>query len=201
MIKECTVVASRITPDNAVLVLVDFTENLFEMCRPGTRDRIMEGAIALSKIGKLFALPTIVLGEGVDMAGPLVPAVNDPHADGRHIRRSTFSAWDAPEFADAIREIGRKKIILAGIATDVCVTITALDLMRNDYEVYVVADASAAPTEQAELAAFHRLTQAGAILVSWVGLAGEMMGDWQSPYAEGLEAIFGPHIPAMLAAR
>ena len=191
---------SRLTPDNAALVLVDFTVNLFGMCRPGTRDRIMTGAVALSKIGKLFELPTIVLGEGVDMAGKLVPDVNDPHQDAPHIRRSTFSAWDTPEFADAIRAIGRSKVILAGIATDVCITITALDLIRNGYEVYVVADASAAPTEQAELAAFHRLTQAGAVLVSWVGLAGEIMGDWKSPYAEGLEAIFGPHIAAMLSA-
>jgi hypothetical protein len=171
------------------------------MCRPGTRDRIMSGAVALSKIGKLFDLPTIVLGEGVDMAGPLVPKINDRHADAPHIRRSTFSAWDASGFAETIRSFNRPKIILAGIATDVCVTITALDLIRNGFEVYVVTDASAAPTEQAELAAFSRLTQAGAVLVSWVGLAGEMMGDWQSPYAEGLEAIFGPHIGEMLAAR
>lgn len=201
MIERNTVISTRITPENAALVLVDFTENLFGMCRPGTRERIMTGAIALSKIGKLFELPTIVLGEGVEMAGALVPEVNDPHADAPHIRRSTFSAWETPEFADAIRSIRRPKIILAGIATDVCVTITALDLIRNGYEVYVVADASAAPTEQAELAAFHRLAQAGAVLVSWVGLAGEMMGDWKSPFAPGLEAIFGPHITAMLAAR
>lgn len=194
-------VATRIDPTNAALVLVDFTENLFGMCRPGTRDRIMTGAVALSKIGKLFELPIIVLGEGVEMAGALVPEVNEPHADAPHIRRSTFSAWDTPEFAQTIKSFDRTKIILAGIATDVCVTITALDLLRNSYEVYVVADASAAPTEQAELAAFHRLTQAGAVLVSWVGLAGEMMGDWKSPYAPGLEAIFGPHIQAMLSAR
>lgn len=49
-------VLSRLTAENASLVLVDFTENLFEMCRPGTRDRIMTGAVALSKIGKLFEL-------------------------------------------------------------------------------------------------------------------------------------------------
>lgn len=82
-------VATRIDPTNAALVLVDFTENLFAMCRPGTRDRIMTGAVALSKIGKLFELPTIVLGEGVEMAGALVPEVNEPHADAPHKHRQS----------------------------------------------------------------------------------------------------------------
>ncbi|HET6433791.1 isochorismatase family protein [Dyella sp.] len=190
-----------LSADDAALILVDFTENLFGMCRPGTAGRIRHGAIALAKIGKLFQLPTIVLGEGVGIAGPLVPEINDMHRDATHVQRSSFSAWDTSAFVDAVKATGRRQMILAGIATDVCVSLTSLDLLRNGYEVFVVADASAAPTEQAELAALTRLAHGGAALVSWVGLGGELMRDWKSPHAAGLEAIFQAHIGPMLEAR
>ncbi|MGN6150511.1 MAG: isochorismatase family protein [Lysobacteraceae bacterium] len=194
-------IPSRITPDNAALVLVDYNVGLFEMVHPSRKRVIREGAIALSKMGEAFARPTLVLGEGVDISGPLVPEITERHRAAPHVRRSTFSAWDAEEFARTIEGFGRRKIILAGIATDVCVLITALDLLRHGYEVYLVADASGSQDPIAEQAALLRASRAGVVLTGWVGLIGEMMGDWNSKYAADVKGIFETHIPAVLEAR
>lgn len=194
-------VPSRLTLDAAALVLVDFNAALVDMLPPGRREVVRQGAIALSRLAEAFALPTIVLGEGVDLAGPLLPEINDRHAAAPHVRRTTFSAWDTPAFADAVHATGRRQIILAGIATDVCVCLTALDLMRAGFQVCVVADASGSQDIIAEQAALLRLAQTGVVLTSWVGLAGELMGGWQSAHAPAVGAVFHEHIPAVLQAR
>ena len=104
------------------------------MLPPAPKQVVVEGAIALSKIGKVFDLPTIVLGQGAeDNFGLLVDEVVSIHKDAPHPVRHTLSAWNTPEFVEALRATGRKKIILAGVATDLCVSLLALDLMRNGY--------------------------------------------------------------------
>lgn len=190
-----------ITPDNSALVLADFNEGLMAMLPPARKQVVLEGAIALSKIGKVFDLPTIVLGEGAeDNFGPLVSEVVAIHKDAPHPVRHTLSAWHTPAFVEALRATGRKKIVLAGVATDLCVALLSLDLMRNGYEAVLVADASGSQDPIAEQAGLMRLAQAGATLTSWVGLGGELMRDWTLPQAGALKAVFDQHIAAVVKA-
>lgn len=190
-----------LSPANSALVLVDFNEGLMQMLPPARKQVVLEGAIALSKIGKVFDLPAIVLGKGAeDNFGPLLDVVVSLHRDVPHPIRHTLSAWNTPEFVDALRATGRKKVILAGVATDLCVALLALDLMRNGYETILVADASGSQDPIAEQAGLMRLVQAGTTLTSWVGLGGELMRDWTLPQAAALKAVFDQHIPAVVKA-
>ena len=68
--------------------------------------------------------------------------------------------------------------MLAGIATDVGVTLTALGAIRLGYTVFVAVDLCAAVSERAEIGAWSRLTQAGATLLSWPALIAELQGDY-----------------------
>ena len=194
-------ISEPITPENSALVLVDFNEGLLQMLPLDRKQVVLEGAITLSKIGKVFDLPTIVLGKGAeDNFGNLMDEVVAVHRDAPHPVRHTLSAWNTPEFVDALRATGRKKVILAGVATDLCVALLALDLMRNGYEAVLVADASGSQDHVAELAGLMRLDQAGVTLTSWVGLGGELMRDWTLPQAAALKAVFDQHIPAVVKA-
>lgn len=190
-----------ITPENSALVLVDFNAGLMAMLPPERKQIVLEGAVALSKIGKVFDLPTIILGEGAeDNFGPLIDDVVSIHQGAPRPVRHTLSAWNTPEFVDVLRATGRKKVILAGVATDLCVALLALDLMRNGFEAILVADASGSQDPIAEQAGMMRLAQAGATLTSWVGLGGELMRDWTLPHAGALKAVFDQHIPAVVQA-
>ena len=75
--------------------------------------------------------------------------------------------------------MGRGQAVVAGIEAHVCVAQTALDLILDGYEVFVVADAVASRTPQSRMLALERLRQAGAsivdsemVLFEWLEMAG-----------------------------
>lgn len=115
------------------------------------------------------------------------------------IPRSMVGAWDVPEYREAVQRTGRKKLIMAGITIEQCVTFTAEPAIADGYDVYVVLDASAALDERSELAAISRLTQMGAILTTWSPLAAELLHDFATPESAGLLKIYSEHQGQMRA--
>jgi hypothetical protein len=120
--------------------------------------------------------------------------VRSPHVAGNFVGspvlRDHVRERHAPAFVDAAKATGQQKMILAGVATDLCVALTSLDLTRNGFEVVIVA----------EMAGLMRVSQAGATLTSWVGLGAELMRDWTLPPVAELKAVFDRHIPAVVQA-
>lgn len=98
--------------------------------------------MALAKVGRLFKLPTdITTSAGAN--GLRLPGLTDilPHAP--IIRRpGEINAWGNGEFVAAVKKTGRKKLVVAGVSTEVCVAFVALAALRDGYEVYAVIDAS-----------------------------------------------------------
>jgi nicotinamidase-related amidase len=87
-----------------------------------------------------------------------------------------FSCCAIPEVAANFRKAGRPKIVLAGIETHVCVLNTALDLLAQDFRVYLAVDAVASRMKVDHDTALRRLERAGAVLTTsetclfeWVG--------------------------------
>jgi len=60
----------------------------------------------------------------------------------------------------------RNSIVIAGCEAHVCLLQTALDLLEDEFEVWVVTDACSSRTERNRDAAFDRLAGAGAELVT-----------------------------------
>jgi nicotinamidase-related amidase len=105
------------------------------------------------------------------------------------IDRTTMNSWEDPEFHAAVKKTGRKKLVLAGLWTEVCVAFPALDARREGYEVYVVVDAIGGVSRAAHEAALQRMVQAGVVPISVLGLACELQRDWGRPEAERLRGI------------
>ena len=105
------------------------------------------------------------------------------------IDRTTMNSWEDAEFRAAVERTGRKKLILAGLWTEVCVAFPALDAMRAGYQVYVVVDAIGGVSRTAHESAMQRMVQAGVIPISVLGLACELQRDWGRPDANRLRTI------------
>lgn len=173
--------SEKLTRDNCVVVLVDFLDGFFPGLKTINHDLLRKNAEAFTRVSKIFQLPTIMLGEEGGFRGKFFPEVvaNADHAI--RIERHTPSAWDEPKFRDKLAVIGRKKVLLGGISLDICTLQLAIDLLASGYEPYVVVDVSGSDTILNETAALLRLTQAGAVLVSWGSVASEIMKDWDTP--------------------
>jgi nicotinamidase-related amidase len=140
-------------------------------------------------------LPVVVAaGPQTGPGGAVIPEVTAHLTEPMIVRHSTPNALRMSVFAEAVVETGRTHLILAGIALDVGVLLTALGLRTAGYSVYVVADATGAVTTRAEEAAFARLRHAGVIVSSWASLAAEIQEDFAAPHGNALLGLLHPRL-------
>ncbi len=85
-------------------------------------------------------------------------------------------------------------MIIAGVVTEVCVAFPALSALEEGFEVFVVTDASGTFNALTRDSAWNRMSNAGAQLMTWFGLACELHRDWRNDI-EGLGTLFSNHIP------
>ncbi len=186
---------NRITPDNAVLLLVDHQAGLMQLVKDYGEQDFKNNVMALADIGVLFKLPTILttsFESGPN--GPILPEIKEKFPKAPFIQRpGQINAWDNEEFVQAIKKTGRKKLIIAGIVTEVCVAFPTLSALEEGYEVYVVVDASGTFNQSVRDAALTRMASAGAILTSWFALASELQKDWRND-AAGLAKLLSDHL-------
>ena len=113
----------------------------------------------------------------------------------RRYNRTSISGF-VPEFRDWLKASGRNDVIIGGISIDNCVLHTALDLLREGYNVWVVVDVSGSNSPIAEQAAIMRLRDAGAVITGWLAIATELAVDFASPYEDDLKHLVFNHWPA-----
>lgn len=109
-------------------------------------------------------------------------------------RPGQINAWDNEEFVKAVKATGKKQLIVAGVVTEVCVAFPTLSALAEDFDVFVVTDASGTFNELTRDSAWDRMSAAGAQLMTWFGVACELHRDWRNDI-EGLGQLFSSHIP------
>lgn len=186
----------RLDKDNAALLLVDHQTGLLSLVRDIDPDKFKNNVLALAAAAKYFNLPTILttsFEQGPN--GPLVPELKELFPDAPFIARpGQINAWDNQDFVDAVKATGKKQLIIAGVVTEVCVAFPTLSALAEDFDVFVVTDASGTFNALTRDSAWQRMSQAGAQLVTWFGLSCELHRDWRND-VEGLGTLLSNHIP------
>ena len=186
----------RLDKDNAAVLLVDHQTGLLSLVRDIDPDKFKNNVLALAAAAKYFNLPTILttsFEQGPN--GPLVPELKEMFPDAPYIARpGQINAWDNEDFVKAVKATGKKQLIIAGVVTEVCVAFPTLSALEEDFDVFVVTDASGTFNHLTRDSAWQRMTQAGAQLMKWFGTACELHRDWRNDI-EGLGALFGNYIP------
>lgn len=186
----------RLDKNNAAVLLVDHQAGLLSLVRDFDPDKFKNNVLALADLAQYFNLPTILTTSFEDGPnGPLVPELRQIFPDAQFIPRpGQINAWDNEDFVRAVKATGKKQLIIAGVVTEVCVAFPALSAMEEGFEVFVVTDASGTFDAVTRYAAWSRMTEAGAQLMSWFGVACELHRDWRND-VEGLGTLFSNHIP------
>jgi len=170
---------SLLDPSQVVIALIDHEPQMYFGVESDCRNAVLNSVTGLAKTAKAFNIPIILSTvEANIFSGPLVNKVQSVFPDIMPIDRTALNAWEDKKFKAAVQATGRKKLLLAGLWTEVCVTLPALSAMEDGYEIYAVADASAGSSKQAHQMAMQRLIQAGAKPVTWQATLLEMQRDW-----------------------
>ncbi|EBH1934892.1 hydrolase [Salmonella enterica] len=186
----------RLDKNNAAVLLVDHQAGLLSLVRDIEPDKFKNNVLALGDLAKYFNLPTILTTSfETGPNGPLVPELKTQFPDAPYIARpGNINAWDNEDFVNAVKATGKKQLIIAGVVTEVCVAFPVLSAIEEGFEVFVVTDASGTFNEITRHSARDRMSQAGAQLMTWFGIACELHRDWRNDIT-GLATLFSNHIP------
>ena len=168
-----------LTPDNCVVTQIDLQPQMLFGVSNFDRQTIINNNVALAKAARVFELPVILSTvETKSFSGNMWPQIQAVFPKLTPIERSSMNAWDDEKFVAAIQKTGRKKIVLAGLWTETCVTLPTIQALHDGYEVYVVEDCCGDVSQLSHDNAMKRVIQAGAKPVTVLSVMLEWQRDW-----------------------
>jgi nicotinamidase-related amidase len=168
-----------IQPDQCVLLLVDMQAGLGFGTESIPRQVLLNNAVALAQTAAAFSIPVIATTSASRVySGPLFPQVQAVLPDLKPMERRNMNAWEDEAVRTAVQATGRKRILLAGLLTEACVSFPALSALKDGYEVFVVGDTCGGLTAASHDLALRRIEQAGGHLTSWIQVLLEFQRDW-----------------------
>ncbi|HGW5371061.1 TPA: isochorismatase family protein [Pseudomonas aeruginosa] len=182
-----------LTGADAVMLLIDHQVGTMGWTSTIDHDLLRRNTLVLAKAATAINMPIVMTTSMEDEPqGPLFSELRSaaPEAfDNRIKRAGIVDAMDDQNFAKAVEATGRKRLIMAGATTEVCITFPAIRAARAGYDVYVVTDASAALSARAEEMSFRRMADEGVILTSTLQLIAELAKTWATEEGRTLNGI------------
>lgn len=183
-----------LTPQDSVLLLIDHQPFQFANLHSHEPTLIVNNVIGLAKAAAVFGIPTILTTVVEERGGLLIQGLQDVLPDQKPINRTFINAWEDDRVVDAVKATGRRKLLIAGLWTEMCVAMPAIQALGEGYAVYAVTDASGGVTAEAHEMAVRRMVQAGVVPVTWMNVVGELQRDWaREESVPGVAALLAQH--------
>lgn len=136
-----------LTPENAAFLLIDYQPSQLAGVGSMDRDLLLQNAVSTVRTVKTFGVPVVhsTINVATGRGQPTLPPLAELLTDDKPLDRTTTNSWEDIEFVQAVHATGRRKLILCAWWTEICMAFTALDALREGYEVYPSWTRSAAP--------------------------------------------------------
>jgi nicotinamidase-related amidase len=192
-----------LSPENCAIALIDYQPAMYQGVQSHDRLETLNNVQIVAKAAKLFEVPTVISTVAKDtFSGPFMPEVTQLFPKQNVVDRTSMNAWLDAGFRKAVHATGRKKFVLAGLWTEVCVAFAALEMLKEGFEIYIAADACADLSLEAHNRAMERCLQAGAVPITSCQYMFELQQDWaRTETYEGVMDILRAHSPYGLQVR
>ena len=184
---------NELTIENSVLVLIDHQPWIGLLVHSIDPGLMINNVAGLAQAAKNLGVPTILTtigAKGSILVDPLFKELTEIFPDVTPIDRTSTHAWSHPEVRAAIDATGRKKLIMAGLVTEVCLAQSVLAAQKEGYEVYFVPNCSGGASVEAHEDAKARMVQAGARPIDWLAVISEWAPDYTSPERAALGDVW-----------
>jgi nicotinamidase-related amidase len=175
----------QFTPENSVLVLVDYQVGTLQLIRTSSSDLCLRNAVTLATAAKTLKIPIVLTSSQEDrIQGPISPALQKVLPDAykaRVKRQGIVNAWGDLNFSAAIAATGRKNIIMGGVTTDICLVFPSISAVQEGYNVLAVMDAGGSSYEIQEEMARRRMVRGGVVLTTTNTMVAELVQNWATP--------------------
>ena len=170
--------ASLLRPEDSVLVLIDHQPYQMANLNSHEPQMVINNTVGLAKAAKAFGVPTILTTVVAARGGLLFPQITDVFPGQEVIDRTFINTWEDRNVVEAVKATGRKQLVIAGLWTEVCVAMPAIQALGEGWDVTVITDASGGVSVEAHEVAVQRMVAAGVNMMTWMALAAEWQRDW-----------------------
>jgi nicotinamidase-related amidase len=178
---------SLLTPDNHTLLMIDHQSQMAFATRSIDVQLLRTNSAIVAEAAKGFSVSTILTSVAEKtFSGPLFDEVKAAFSGKVAIDRTTMNCFEDEAVVAAFNKIGKKRIVLSGLWTSVCIVGPALTAVEQGYEVYVIADACGDVSDEAHNRAMDRMVQAGVVPLTSLQYLLELQRDWARGDTYGL---------------
>jgi nicotinamidase-related amidase len=174
------------TYENSALVLIDYQNEMFETIRSETSAELADLNVRLlARTAKALNVPVVLSTVGVKYGinGPTLASILSDLPGVEPIDRTSMNAFEDRAFSDAVKKTVRKRLIVGGLHTEICLTFAVVQALKDGYEAMFVADAVGGRSQAAHRTAIERMAHAGAVPTTALAVVTELFRDWASPLA------------------
>ncbi len=174
----------KLTTENAALLIVDHQIGLYTGVKDIKVSELKHNIVALVRAAKVLDIPIIATTTAAEgLWGPTIPELEAELNGIEIIDRTTVNALDDERVMKAVEKVGRKKLLITGISTEVCLAFPALTATSKGYDVYAIINASGTASETQRTTGILRMLQAGIIVTDYSAVCVEMLADNADPRA------------------
>jgi nicotinamidase-related amidase len=171
--------AKLLTPTDHALILIDFQSQMAFATKSIDPIVLRTNAGLIANAAAGFKVPTILTTVAEkSFSGPMFTEITEAFPGQKMLDRSTMNTWEDAPVIDNVNRIGKKRVVLAGLWTSVCIVGPALSALDQGFEVYVIADACGDVSTEAHDRAMDRMVQAGVQPMTSVQYLLELQRDW-----------------------
>ena len=191
----------RFTTDNALIMLVDHQTATLGWVKSLPQDVVLTACRVLARMAVSYGMPLVLTTTMEQQVGLTLPDIQELAPDAfaaRYARGGELDCWDDAKLRDGVAALGRKKIVLAGLTTDICLFWAARSALKLGYEVLVVADACGTTTVLGDTLTYDRLRAEGAQITVINQAVTELVNNFGTPEGQKAQGIMGEEIISKL---
>jgi nicotinamidase-related amidase len=168
-----------LSPADHTLILIDFQSQMAFATKSIDAVTLRNNAALVAHAAAGFQVSAILTTVAEkSFSGPMFEEITAAFPNRKLLDRTSMNTWEDAAVIKRINEIGKDRIVLAGLWTSVCIVGPALSALDEGYEVYVIADACGDVSTEAHDRAMDRMAQAGARPMTALQYLLELQRDW-----------------------
>lgn len=177
----------RIFAEDTAALIIDFQEKLVPAI--ANNEEIVAKSATFVKGLKELGVPMAVTQQYTKGLGETVPAIKDALGEFTPMEKTSFSALGCEEFTAWVKAQGKKTVLVCGVEAHICVLQSIIDLIREGYRVFIVADCVGSRMVYNKDYAVQRATQEGAFVTTCEGALYEMVQGAGTPHFKAISKL------------
>lgn len=168
-----------LSPSNSALILIDYQPPILQGVKNIDHEELINNTTGLIKTAVIYDIPIIFSHVAVGLNGydPMIEELRELAPNAVFVDRTNVNAWEEPEFVEAVKATGRKKLIMGGLWTDVCLAYPAIEAEKAGYDVYVPEDTVGSISQMSHDNGMRRMIAAGVEPITWNVVPAELQRD------------------------